>query len=415
MGSFSNHIMKKAKILLLALLAGFQARAADFPLVFTYDTSKQQPFELSVPVPDGNYLVTLQIGARNRAARTFVKAESRRLAVNDLATAKGEIRTVQFLVNKRDKVIREDGREVGEVITKPREKFKLNWDGELTLEIGGDAPAVASVRIEPAPAGVTTVFLCGDSTVVDQDIEPWASWGQMFPWFFDTQVAVANYAESGERADTFIGAGRLRKILSLMQPGDYVFVEFGHNDMKLKGPGKGGYYFFATQLKTFIDEVRSRGGCPVLVSPTHRRNFDGQGRIIETHEDYPEAMEWVARREGVPFIDLHRMSGVFYEAMGPEASKGAFVHYKAGSFEGMPRDVEDDTHFNTYGAFELAKCVVAAIEAGGLPLAAHVVNFSGFSPACPDAPGSFRWPLSPYRDTYGVQVLEQHDAATSVK
>ena len=408
--------MKKALILALALSLGLSAAAADFPIVYTYDTSKpQQAFELNVPVPDGNYLVTLEIGSRKRAGRTFVKAESRRLAVNDLATAKGEFKTVQFLVNKRDKTIREAGKDPVDVITKPRERFKLDWDDSVNLEIAGDAPAVASIRIEPAPAGVTTIFLCGDSTVVDQDIEPWASWGQMFPWFFDTHVAIANYAESGERADSFIGAGRLRKILTQMQHGDYVFVEFGHNDMKLKGPGKGGYYFFATQLKTFIDEVRAGGGIPVLVSPTHRRNFDADGRIVETHEDYPEAMEWVARREGVTFLDLHTMSGIFYEAMGPENSKRAFVHYKAGSFEGMPNDVADDTHFNTYGAFELAKCVVTALQAAGLPVAQHVVNFEGFSPARPDAPESFRWPLSPYRDTYGIQVLEKNDNATTVR
>lgn len=409
--------MKKTFFLvcLLALL-GAGAAAADFPIVYTYDTAKaQQPFELAVPVPDGNYLVTLEIGSRKRAARTFVKAESRRLAVNDLATGKGEVQTVSFLVNKRDRTIRENGQAVAEVVTKPREKFKLNWDDCLNLEIAGDAPAVASIRIEPAPEGVVTVFLCGDSTVVDQDIEPWASWGQMFPWFFDTSVAVANYAESGERADSFIGAGRLRKILSVLRPGDYVFVEFGHNDQKLQGPGKGGYYYFATQLKTFIDEIRAKGGRPVLVSPTHRRNFDADGRVIETHADFPEAMEWVARREGVPFLDLHRLSATFYEAMGPEASKRAFVHYKAGSFEGMPADVEDNTHFNTYGAFELAKCVVAALQVSGLPLAGHIVNFAGFSPARPDAPESFRWPLSPWRDTYGVQVLEKDDAATAVK
>ena len=404
--------MKKTLLFLSALLLGAAVRATEFPVILHYDTAKQSAFEINVPVPDGNYLVTLEIGSRKRAGRTFVKAESRRLCVNDLATSKGEVKTVSFLVNKRDRTIRENGQEVAQVITKPREKAKLNWDDCLTLEISGDAPAVSSVRIEPAPAGVTTVFLCGDSTVVDQDIEPWASWGQMFPWFFDTQVAVANYAESGERADTFIGAGRLRKILSVLQPGDYVFVEFGHNDMKLKGPGKGGYYFFATQLKTFADEIRAKGGIPVFVSPTHRRNFDADGHVIETHEDYPAAMEWVARREGVTFLDLHRQTAVFYEAMGEEASKGAFVHYKAGSFEGMPNDVEDNTHFNTYGAFELAKCVVALLQVSGLPLARHIIHFDGFSPACPDAPESFRWPLSPYRDTYGVQVSEKDDAAT---
>lgn len=409
-------MMKKAKVLFLALILGLSARAADFPVVFTYDTTKpQERFEINVPVPDGNYLVTLQVGSRKRAGRTFVKSESRRLSVNDLATAKGEFKTVQFLVNKRDKTIREAGKDPVQVITKPREKAKLDWDDFLNLEIDGDAPAVASVRIEPAPEGVTTIFLCGDSTVVDQDIEPWASWGQMFPWFFDASVAIANYAESGERADTFIGAGRLRKILTQMKPGDYVFVEFGHNDMKLKGPGKGGYYFFATQLKTFIDEVRAKGGIPVMVSPTHRRNFDAEGRIVESHEDYPAAMEWVARREGVPFLDLHAMSAVFYEAMGPEDSKKAFVHYKAGSFEGMPNDVADNTHFNTYGAYELAKCVVTALQGSGLPVSRHIINFEGFSPARPDPVDSFRWPLSPYRDTYGVQVSEKDDHATVVK
>ena len=220
--------MKKTQILLLALLlAALSASAADFPIIYTYDTSKPQEFfELNVPVPDGNYLITMQIGSRKFASRTFVKSESRRLAVNDLAVAKGEVKTVQFLVNKRDKIIREAGKDPVDVILKPRERFKLDWDDSINLEIAGDAPAVASIRIEPAPAGVTTVFLCGDSTVVDQDIEPWASWGQMFPWFFDSQVAIANYGESGERADTFMGAGRLRKILTqlLFQPA-FLFIQ----------------------------------------------------------------------------------------------------------------------------------------------------------------------------------------------
>lgn len=404
--------MRKLIVTILALLAVIGAGAADFPTVLTYDTARQVPFDINLPVPDGNYLVTMKIGSKKRAAETFVKVESRRLAVNDLHTARGEFKTVSFVVNKRDTKIRENGEAVAEVTLKSRENGKLNWDGYLNIEVGGASPAVESVTIEPS-RGVTTIFLCGDSTVVDQDNEPWASWGQMFPWFFDTGVAIANYAESGERADTFIGAGRLRKILSLMQPGDYVFVEFGHNDQKIDAlPGKGAYYFFATQLKTFIDEVRSRGGIPVLVSPTHRRNFDKEGRIVETHLDYPAAMKWVAEREGVAFIDLHAMSAKFYEAMGPEASKRAFVHYKAGSY-GMARDVADNTHFNPYGAFELAKCVVGAMQVQGLDVAGHIVNFAGFNPSEPDPVESFRWYDSPARDL-AAQVLEKDDKATEV-
>ncbi len=404
--------MKKFALSLLAALMSLGAFATDFPAVYNYATAAQTPFTLDVPVPDGNYLVTMKIGSRKKAGATFVKLESRRLAVNDLRTAKGEFRTVSFLVNKRDVKIRENGVEVAEVQLKQREIGKLNWDDCINIEVGGEAPVVESIRIEPAPAGVTTIFLCGDSTVVDQDSEPWASWGQMFPWFFDTAVAVANYAESGERADSFIAAGRLRKILSLLQPGDYVFVEFGHNDQKIdRQPGKGAYYFFATQLKTFIDEVRAKGGIPVLVSPTHRRNFDKEGRIVETHLDYPAAMKWVAEREGVSFIDLHAMSAKFYEALGPEASKRAFVHYKAGSYPGMAKDVADNTHFNPYGAFELAKCVVGAMQLQGLDVAKHIVNFNGFNPSVPDAPESFNWYDSPFRDL-AAQVLEKDDKAT---
>ncbi len=405
--------MKHFALSLLAALISLGAYATDFPAVYSYSTASQTPFTLDIPVPDGNYLVTMKIGSRKKAGATFVKVESRRLAVNDLRTAKGEFRTVSFVVNKRDAKIRENGVEVAGVQLKQREIGKLNWDGCLNIEVGGEAPVVESISVEPA-SGVTTVFLCGDSTVVDQDNEPWASWGQMFPWFFDTGVAVANYAESGERTDSFIAAGRLRKILSLMQPGDYVFVEFGHNDQKIdRQPGKGAYYFFATQLKTFIDEVRAKGGVPVLVTPTHRRNFDKDGRIVETHLNYPDAMRWVAQREGVELIDLHEMSAKFYEALGPEASKGAFVHYKAGSYPGMAKDVADNTHFNPYGAFELAKCMVAAIMAQGLPLSEHIVNFGGYSPAQPDAPESFNWYDSPSRDL-AAQVLEKDDKATEV-
>lgn len=154
--------------------------------------------------------------------------------LNRIPTRKGEFKTFTFVINKRNTVI--DGEE--KVRIKLREKNKLNWDDKLTLEFNGSAPCVANIKIERAD-NVPTVFLAGNSTVVDQDNEPWASWGQMIPAFFNDRVCFANYAESGERADTFIKAGRLKKALTQMKPGDYMFIEFGHNDQKLKGPGKG--------------------------------------------------------------------------------------------------------------------------------------------------------------------------------
>lgn len=101
------------------------------------------------------------------------------------------------------------------------------------------------------------VYLCGNSTVVDQDNEPWASWGQMIA-VFDDRLCFANYAESGESANSFISAGRLKKIMTQIKPGDYVLVEFGHNDQKQKGEGKGAYLSYWKSLTGFIDQAREK-------------------------------------------------------------------------------------------------------------------------------------------------------------
>ena len=165
-----------------------------------------EPFFFSVDVPDGNYLVTVTLGNARKAGSTTVRAESRRLFLENISTRKGEFLTYRFTVNKRNTII-SDGEKVQ---IKEREKNKLNWDDKLTFEFNGDAPCLASLKIEPVN-DVVTVFLAGNSTVVDQDNEPWASWGQMIPRFFDEHVCFANYAESGERADTFIKAGCLTR------------------------------------------------------------------------------------------------------------------------------------------------------------------------------------------------------------
>lgn len=353
-----------------------------------------EPFFFSVDVPDGNYLVTVTLGNARKAGSTTVRAESRRLFLENIPTRKGEFLTYRFTVNKRNTVIA-DGEKVQ---IKEREKNKLNWDDKLTFEFNGDAPCLASLKIEPVN-DVVTVFLAGNSTVVDQDNEPWASWGQMIPRFFDEHVCFANYAESGERADTFIKAGRLKKALTQMKKGDYMFIEFGHNDQKLKGPGKGAYYSFASNLKYFVDVVRAKGGIPVFVTPTQRRSFDNSGKIQETHEDYPDAMRWVAQREGVQVIELHDMTRVFYEAMGVEPSKKAFVHYPAGTYPNQTKDLADNTHFNPYGAYEIAKCVIEGIKQLNLPWVKYLRDdYHPFNPAAPDRVDTFKWNESPFTE-----------------
>ena len=365
-----------------------------YDLVETPTKDNKSPFFFSVRVPDGNYKVTVRLGSRKQAGITTVRAESRRLFIESVPTKKKEFIERTFIVNKRN--THSDGNEY--VRIKPREKRKLNWDDKLTLEFNGSAPVCESITIEPADTTVTTVFLCGNSTVVDQDNEPWASWGQMIPYFFDTNVCIANYAESGESANTFIAAGRLKKALSQMKEGDYLFMEFGHNDQKQKGPGKGAYYSFMTSLKTFIDEARLRGAHPVLVTPTQRRSFGPDGHIRDTHEDYPEAMRWLAEKENVPLIDLNEMTRTLYEAMGVEPSKRAFVHYPAGSYPGQTQDFADNTHFNPYGAYEIARCIVEGLKTQVPDLARHLKSFPTFDPAHPDNPDNFHWDDSPFTE-----------------
>lgn len=352
------------------------------------------PFFFSVSVPDGNYRVTAIIGSKRTAGETSVRGESRRLFFENLKTKKGELKPCSFVINKRDTHISNKEN----VRIKPRERQKLNWDDKLTLEFNGDAPALSELIIERVN-NVPTVFLCGNSTVVDQDNEPWASWGQMIPRFFNDSICFANYAESGESANTFIAAGRLKKALTQMKPGDYLFMEFGHNDQKQKGPGKGAYYSFMTSLKTFIDEARARGAQPVLVTPTQRRSFDENGKIKDTHEDYPEAMRWLAAKENIPLIDLNEMTRTLYEAMGTEPSKKAFVHYPAGTYPGQTKDFADNTHFNPYGAYQISKCIIEGIKKAGLPIADYLrKDYPGFNPAHPDALDSFKWNDSPFTE-----------------
>lgn len=352
------------------------------------------PFFFSVQVPDGSYKVTVRLGSRKRAGLTTVRAESRRLFVENRPTEKGEFIEETFVVNKRTPRISA----VQAVKIKERERNKLNWDDKLTLEFNGDAPVCESVRIEPADASTITVFLCGNSTVVDQEHEPWASWGQMIPRFFDDGVCIANHAESGESADTFIASGRLARVLKDMKPGDYLFIEFGHNDQKRKGPGMGAYYSFSTSLKTFVDEARARGARPVLLTPVCRRRFDG-GRIVNTHEDYPDAIRWLSRREGVPLIDLQEVTRVLYESLGEEGSKKAFVHYPAGSFPGQTQALADNTHFNPYGAYQIARCVVEGVKTALPELARHLKMNVKYDPAQPDRPETFDWNASPFTET----------------
>ena len=355
-------------------------------------------FYFSVAVPDGNYKVTVTLGSKKSKGNTTVRAESRRLFVQNVETKKGEFKACSFIVNKRNTTILLPDGKTDRVRIKKREESKMNWDDKLTIEVNGDAPAVSSIQIEPAN-DIPTLWLCGNSTVVDQDYEPWASWGQMITRWFTDEVAVANYAESGETATSFIAAGRMKKIVSLMKEGDYIFMEFGHNDQKEKRPGSGAFYNYVYALKQFVDEARAKGVTPVFVTPTQRRSFDKNGKIQETHANYPEAMRWVAKDLGVPLIELHEMTRTFFETLGVEESKRALVHYPAKTYPGQQTAFEDNTHFNPYGAYEISKMMVEGMKSLSLPIVKYIrLDYHSFSPSNPDDWKTFHWNDAPFVD-----------------
>jgi lysophospholipase L1-like esterase len=351
-----------------------------------------KPFYFSFKVPDGNYLVTVKVGNKRSAGLTTVRAESRRLLALNCATRKGQFIEHTFTVNKRSPRITDDEN----VKLKEREKTYLNWDNRLTLEINGDAPAIESISIKPAPPETVQVFLCGNSTVVDQNSEPWASWGQMLPAFLDTAAAVVNLAESGESAASFMAAGRLKKALAMLHKGDFVIIEFGHNDEKNTRAGNGAYFSFMTNLKTMVDEVRAKDAIPVLVTPTARRRFEN-GRIFDTHGDYDDAVRFLAAKENVPLIDLTAMTTALYETLGEETSKRLLVHYPANTFPNQTTALADNTHFSVYGAYEVAKCVVKALSEA-VPALASRLRPDAASPALTPF-DAFHWNLSPTLDS----------------
>lgn len=390
---FEAAVKKSLSFLCFLMAFAFATEAQRLDVAVDLQKDDSGVYNLKIPLPEGLYRIRLVLGSGQSSGRTVVRAESRRLYAREIVTEKGQFKELSFTVHRRSPVISPQEK----VRLKPREVGKLNWDEFLNLEISGQQAQLSSLSIE-ATNEVPVVYLCGNSTVVDQDNEPWASWGQMITVFFDDRLCFANYAESGESANSFITAGRWKKIMTQIKPDDYVLVEFGHNDQKQKGEGKGAYFSYWNSLTEFIDQAREKKAIPILITPTQRRSFGEDGRIVDTHEDYPQAMRDLAREKQVPLIDLHQMTRVLYEALGTEGSKKAFVHYPAGSFPGQNQDLADNTHFNPYGAYQIAKCVVTGMKELGLPLIEFLREEIIYDPAFPDDPDSFNWWPSPYVD-----------------
>jgi lysophospholipase L1-like esterase len=334
--------------------------------------TSDKPFFFSAALPEGNYNVAVAFGDAAGASTNTVKAESRRLMLEDVRTAPGQFVTRTFTVNVRIPRISSGGG----VRLKDREKSYLHWDNKLTIEFNGTRPCVAALEIAPATNAIT-VYLAGDSTVTDQPREPWNSWGQMLTRFFKSGVAVANHAESGESFKSSIGAHRFEKIFSTLRSGDYLFMQFGHNDMKDRAPDALASY--KASLERFVSESLQRGATPVLLTSMERK----AGVEHDTLGKYPATVRAVAKEKNVALIDLHAMSRILYRALGPDLGK-AF---------------QDGTHHNNYGSYELARCVVEGIRQNKLDLAKFITDDTApFDPAKPDLVGRFNVPPSPQSD-----------------
>ena len=226
-----------------------------------------------------------------------------------------------------------------------------------------------------APPDAITVYLIGDSTMSEKEVEayPETGWGTPFAVFFDETVTVENHARNGRSTRTFLEEGRWQPIVENLKAGDYVFIQFGHND---EVPSKEQYTTeenFKANLTKFVTETREKGGTPILLTPVARRHFADDGTLEKTHP-YARLTRAVAKTHDVPLIDHTKKSKALLRDLGPEDSKFLYNHLEPGQHPNYPEGREDDTHFNNYGARRMAELVLDGIQEHDLDLADRVVN-----------------------------------------
>lgn len=303
----------------------------------------------SVALPQGNYEVTFILGDGENESETTVWAENRKLML-DRITLAGGVFSRQTVSLRRMETRSMDGSVTMSI--KDREKDYRTWDKKLTFVISGKAPAVAGIEIKRND-NVTTLWLCGNSTVVDQIMAPWAGWGQMAPGFFKSSLAIANYAESGLTASGFYSMKRLAKILSEVKKGDFVTVQFAHNDQKNQNDVNN----YEATLTKYANEIKAKGATPLFVTSTARQNETDPKTAVG---GLPERMRALGKKLGVTVLDLNQHSITLGKALG--GNKEKMYMYTA----------SDKTHFCEYGAYELARANIEEIKAKVPELAKHL-------------------------------------------
>ncbi|RNI21984.1 rhamnogalacturonan acetylesterase [Rufibacter latericius] len=221
-----------------------------------------------------------------------------------------------------------------------------------------------------------TVYLIGDSTMSIKETKayPETGWGMPFVYFFDKTVKIENHAKNGRSTRTFIEEKLWPPVATSMKAGDYLFIQFGHNDEVSTKKSYTTEADYTANLERFVSEARKKNVNPVLITPAARRKFDASGKIEETHAVYSNLVRSVAKKQKVALIDLDRKSQELLQKLGPESSKLLFLHLRAEEHPNYPQGKEDDTHFNELGAREMAQIVLAELKAQKLDLADRIVK-----------------------------------------
>ena len=224
-----------------------------------------------------------------------------------------------------------------------------------------------------------SVWMIGDSTMCDYESSraPLTGWGMPFAGFFTADVQLNNRAKGGRSTRTFLSEKRWKNVADSLSKGDYVLIQFGHNDEATEERYKDRYTPVAdykANLALFIKESRAKSAVPILITPVSRMSFDKSGMAKETHAEYSAAVYEVAKMYDVPLIDLDRDSRAMYQQMGPEGTKRLFMQLEQGAHPNYPEGKKDNTHFNEFGARKIAQLVRSEMKKQQLELCNHMVQ-----------------------------------------
>ena len=244
--------------------------------------------------------------------------------------------------------------------------FKYGWGLSLLFLLAFSFPQGKKIK----------VYLIGDSTIAIKEPKayPETGWGMPFVYFFDASVEVDNRAKNGRSTKTFIAEGLWQPVADNLQEGDYVFIQFGHNDEVKTKKSYSTEEEFQANLKRFVAESRRKKAIPILLTPVARRKFNEAGKIEGTHEVYSQLVRQVARDQQVPLIDLDLKSQALLQEFGPETSKLLFLQLAPGEHPNYPEGKDDNTHFSELGARKMAQLVYAEIKSLNLDLASRFVK-----------------------------------------